>query len=298
MKNTETAVNEYILNNLDKEFNRIQKYDYIDLKLIPNENACINEWLSLSITDKQWSYSNIIKKYHRSICFANRNGLLCPYDGWNKIKQDKHLFEKLLRNRLTYNDTFINRGIPNEIPLYIYAQGMTIMRMYPEVSYFKPAFAKYLIKKYLNDVTYIIDPFSGYSGRMLGALAANKIYCGSDLCEMSVNESNQIYNWLKEKFNNIPDSWIEIGNAELINSDTFDALFTCPPYYDIESWPNVKTNIYTCDDWIDICINNHKCKKYLFVVDDKIKKWKSHIVETLENKSYFGKNKEFIVLIK
>ena len=48
--------------------------------------------------------------------------MLCPFDGWGKIKSDKILFEKLLRNRLTYNESFIKHGIPNEIPVHIYAQ--------------------------------------------------------------------------------------------------------------------------------------------------------------------------------
>lgn len=297
MKNTETIVNDYINKNLEKEFDRIQAYAYNELKLIPSEDSCKNEWMSLFNTNKSWSFSNIIKRFHQSICLANRRNMLCPFDGWGKIKSDKILFEKLLRNRLTYNESFIKHGIPNEIPLHIYAQGMSIMRLYPEVSYFKPSLAKYLINKYLNDTEWILDPFSGYSGRMLGALACNKNYCGSDLCYISTQESEQIYNWLLNNFDNIQQVYIDNTDAEELHSDTFDALFTCPPYEDIESWPDVQSTIHTCDDWIDICIKNNKCKKYLFVVDNKIEKWKSNIVETLENKSHFGKNIEYVVLI-
>lgn len=187
--------------------------------------------------------------------------------------------------------------MPSELLLHIYAQGMMVMRMYPEVSYFKPSLAKYLINKYLNDSKFIIDPFSGYSGRMLGVLASGKKYCGSDLCQMSVIESQEIYNWLVNNFDGIPEAYIEESDAENTHTSDFDALFTCPPYEDIESWPDVHSDIHNCDEWIDICISNNKCKKYLFVVDDKIDKWKSNIVETIENCSHFGKNVEYVVLV-
>ena len=297
MKNIKEIVNEYINKNLDNEFNRIQDKTYLDILLTPTDESCIKEWLSLTNTDKNWTFSNIIKRFHPSMCLANRKHILCPWDGWENIKNDKTLFEKLLRNRLTYNESFVKYGIPDKIPLHIYAQGMSVMRLYPEVSYFKPSLAKYLIKKYLNDAKWIIDPFSGYSGRMLGTLACGKNYSGSDLCYMSIQESEMIYDWLTKTFINVPQAYIDIADAEDSCSDTFDALFTCPPYEDIESWPNVNTNIHTCDEWIDICIKNNKCKKYLFVVDNKIEKWKSNIVETLENKSHFGKNIEYVVLI-
>lgn len=290
-------VNYYIDTHLDSEFERIQKYSYIDLKLCSSEHSCKNEWLSLSNTDKKWTYSNIIKRFHQSIAYANRKNSLCPYDGWEAIKKDKTLFEKLLRNRLTYNKSLTRHGMPSELPLHIYAQGMMVMRMYPEVSYFKPSLAKYLVNKYLNDSKFIIDPFSGYSGRMLGVLASGKKYCGSDLCQMSVIESQEIYDWLINNFDDIPEAYIEESDAENTHTSDFDALFTCPPYEDIESWPDVHSDIHNCDEWIDICISNNRCKKYLFVVDDKIDKWKSNIVETIENCSHFGKNVEYVVLV-
>ena len=53
----------------------------------------------------------------------------------------------------------------------------------------------------------------------------------------------------------------------------------------------------SCDEWIDLCIEKHKCLKYLFVVD-KTEKYKNYIVETLTNKSHFGTNNEYVIIIK
>ena len=74
------------------------------------------------------------------------------------------------------------------------------------------------------------------------------------------------------------------------------ALFTCSPYNDKESWNENDKNL-TCDEWIDICMEKYKLHKYLFVVDNT-EKYKDYIVETLENKSHFGKNNEYVVLIE
>ena len=44
-------------------------------------------------------------------------------------------------------------------------------------------------------------------------------------------------------------------------------------------------------------MNNFKCETYLFVADET-EKYKDFIVEELENKSHFGKNKECVILIE
>ena len=74
-------------------------------------------------------------------------------------------------------------------------------------------------------------------------------------------------------------------------------MFTCPPYENIENWPGVPQLNYSCDKWIDICLNNFDCERYVFVVDDKIEKYKKFIKEEIVNTSHFSKNKEYIVVI-
>ena len=125
-------------------------------------------------------------------------------------------------------------------------------------------------------------------------MSLNKKYIGQDINPVTVKESNNLINYFK--FFDLNKCEVSCKNS-ICTKGKYECLFTCPPYEDIESWPDVQSTIHTCDDWIDICIKNNKCKKYLFVVDDKIEKWKSNIVETLENKSHFGKNIEYVVLI-
>lgn len=298
MKNTKNIVDEFVDKYLITEFNRIQQYTYLDLRLLPSEEQCKKEWESLSNTDKFWTYSYIVKLFHQSIVFANKDKQQSPYGKWEEIKTDIDKFKKLLVNRLTYNESFIKYGLPEDgiIPLHIYAQGINIMRWSPEVSYFKPALAKYLINKYLNEFDMIYDPFSGYSGRMLGALACGKEYCGSDISEMVINESQNIYNWLSASYD-VPNVYLNVADV-LDTHAEFDCLFTCSPYGIIEDWPDIELTNLSCDEWIDVCLKNCKCKRYLFVTDDKINKWKDNVVEVIENKSHFGKNVEYVVMVE
>ena len=174
-------------------------------------------------------------------------------------------------------------------------QGLTVARIAPKVSVFKPNLAERLIKKYLNNFETIFDPFSGFSGRMLGATTCNKKYIGQDLNEKHVHESNEIIQFKQLQ------NCIVVQQDILIDSEkTFQntVLFTCPPYSDKEFWTDDKSEIVkTCDEWIDICLEKYKCDRYLFVVD-QTEKYKDQIVETIENKSHFGKNNEYVILIQ
>ena len=45
------------------------------------------------------------------------------------------------------------------------------------------------------------------------------------------------------------------------------------------------------------CLAFFDCERYVFVVDDKIEKYKNFIKEEIVNTSHFSKNKEYIVVI-
>jgi hypothetical protein len=160
--------------------------------------------------------------------------------------------------------------------------------------------AKYLVEKYLNDFDTVFDPFSGYSGRMMGAVCSGKNYIGRDLCGESVKESNEIWNFMKpfveRKFNKEFVCEISVADARS-NTGTYQCLLTCSPYGNIEQWQGVPNSGYSCDKWIDICLKNYDCQKYVFVTDDKIGKYKKYVSENLENTSHWGSNTECVVVI-
>lgn len=136
--------------------------------------------------------------------------MLSPVECWKQ----KDLIEKSVRNRIIYKSNLSSQQI---------ARGFNISNIAKTVSVFNPIFAKHIIQTYASEYDEIFDPFSGFSGRMLGACAYGKTYIGQDINEIHVKESNEIIN----KFN---------LNATVIQKDifestgTYDCLFTCSPY--------------------------------------------------------------------
>ena len=249
-----------------------------------------NDFINLFRKDLEFPYLNtdlkdksdmgLIHHFHKSIYEASKKNKLSPIQAWN----DKNIILKTALNRLKY----VGKCKPNDI-----LQGFTVTQYAPKISVFKPKLAEELIKKYLNDYETIFDPFSGFSGRMIGCMNCNKKYIGQDIHEGHVKESNEIISY--KKYENC------IVNVQNILTDThkeYDCLFTCPPYGGKEHWNKNNDEIEkSCDEWIELCLNKYKCKNYLFIVD-KTENYKNYIVETIENKSHFGSNFEYIVLIK
>jgi len=221
---------------------------------------------------------NIIENYHKSIWHCNRYGYKSPIEAW----QDPNIMSYVIQNRLKYMAT-------KELSALAIRTGLYVSGRAPKVSIFKPALAKYLINKYLQKYDTIFDPCCGFSGRLLGTATLNKKYIGYDINSITVRESNQLINAL-----NIGNSEVLLKNS-LYEMGTFDCLFTCPPYGNKEHWHQDIEEL-SADEWIDTCLKNYKCEKYLFVID-KTEKYKDYIVETLENKSHFGCNTEQVIFI-
>lgn len=254
------------------------------------ESKYTSDFISLFRTDLKFPYVNedfrlrsdrgIIQHFHKSIYEANRAGFLSPMSAW----RDKQLIYRSAVNRLKY----VGKCRPADV-----LQGFNVAKIAPKVSVFDPKLAADLISKYISEDT-ILDPFSGFSGRMLGSIRNNKYYYGYDLNEKHVQEAKEIIEYLSAK------------NAVVEIRDIFDtphksytntALFTCPPYGSKESWNGKYDVNLTCDAWIDECLKRFDCSTYLFVVD-KTEKYTYNIVETIENKSHFGTNNEYVILLR
>lgn len=222
----------------------------------------------------------IANEFHKSIWKAFVKGKKSPYEAWH----DEGLITKLIRNRLVYSSS-------PEITPEILRRGFSPSRIAPRVSLFNPALAKYLISKYLNEYDIVFDPFSGFSGRLLGACSLGKKYIGSDIDEDHVRESQLIIDHFGL------EGTIEVKDV-LKSSGSYPCLFTCPPYGSKERW-NGKNDLIekSCDEWIQECLQRFDCERYLFVVDET-ECFKDNIVEEIDNSSHLGKGKEYVVLIK
>ena len=278
---------EYI-NDLFKEYRSMPfPYpEYSDKDLIKSWNKLKN----MNTTDKYHQDislntrfgDRLINHFHHSIYSAHVKNKPSPYEAW----YDDELMMRVIKNRIIYQ----NHLNPNKI-----LQGFNISKVATKVSVFSAGRAIMLIAKYLSEYTEVFDPFSGFSGRMLGTISLGKTYIGQDISPIHVRESNEILSFLQ--YYGI-DINCHVDERDILESNgKYQCLFTCPPYSDKEQWLDVPVTNRTCDDWIDECLNRFDCKRYLFVVDNT-KKYKNYIVDEIHNKSHLNDNFEYVIMIK
>ena len=245
---------------------------------------CSSKYINVSTNTRLGD--RIITHFHPSIYHARRDKCISPYDAW----YDNNLLRECIENRIIYQSN-IN---PNKI-----LQGFNVSKIAPKVSVFSAGRAKMLISRYLNEFNEIFDPFSGFSGRMLGTVSLGKRYIGQDISGLHIQESIKMVEFLKRCKNNFNNFIIpELKRSNILQSSgTYECLFTCPPYADKEQWLDVPVDSRSCDDWIDECLKRFKCNKYLFVVDHT-DRYADYIVDEIINKSHFGSNSEYVILIE
>lgn len=248
---------EYSDNRLAKDFSKLCNLDVTQLPMY--------NWFGLST----------IRQYHRSLWDCKVKGNISPKEAWF----DDELLKKVIANRLIYIDNLNPSNV---------LRGFNISKIGPRVSIFNPVVAKYLVQKYLDEFEIVFDPFSGFSGRLLGTCCLGKYYIGQDIREETVAESLSIIQHHALS--------AQISSKDVLQSaGTYPCLFTCPPYADVELYQDNQV-VKTCDDWIDECISRFRCDRYLFVVD-RTDKYSEHIVEELPMRSHFRKSSEYVVCI-
>ena len=217
-----------------------------------------------------------ISQYHKSIYDAHVGNYVSPKAAW----YDDNLLKKVIKNRLIYK---------NDVDPYKIMKGFNISKICPRVSIFNPVLARYICNKYLSQYSQVFDPFSGYSGRLLGVSSTGKQYVGQDLNQIAVSESNQIIKDL-----DLNSATVNMKDI-LSSSGSYDCLLTCPPYNNKETY-NKETVYKSCDDWIDECLQRFDCNRYVFVVDQTTK-YLGNVVEEIKSTSHFCKVKELLIVI-
>lgn len=221
---------------------------------------------------------SILKNFHRSIYHCHVGKSLSPYEGWNN--DDK--LKQVIRNRLIYK----NDVDPSKI-----LAGFNISKICPCVSTFNPVLARYLTLKYLSEFNCVFDPFSGFSGRLIGVASTGIKYIGQDINATTVKEANQVIQFLK--LNN--NDYSVIHKDILESSGEFECLLTCPPYSTKEVY-GTESVFKSCDDWIQECLNRFNCNRYVFVVDETTR-FCEYVKEELSVESHLNKVTEKVIVI-
>ena len=285
-------------------FEQFQKMDFpyieIDKDKVEYE---LEKLASCQQSDTHPSY--IIRSFHKSRYNCNKEHMLSPIVFWDEFKNEQTysngVWQKFFTNRYmhcTLKDIKQFRETGKLTPNIILS-GFNAMKLNNTVSYLKPALAKRLVNTYLDGYQTVFCPFNGFSGIMLGSVVgAGRNFVGQDINANFINESRRIQEIIDP---NHVHTTLKVQDI-FSDSGEYDCLFACPPYNKIEQWnfadgKNIDVDL-TCDQWIDECLSRYKCQTYLFVVDDKSTlKYKKNVIETLCNRSHFGKNYEYIVRI-
>jgi len=90
---------------------------------------------------------------------------------------------------------------------------------------------------YLKDKKHIVDPFAGWGERHLAAIAAGKKYTGFDISQTAIDSA-----YKNHGVKNI------LADSRTVEIPSFDALLTCPPYWDLEKYDS-SDGLDQCKTW-------------------------------------------------
>ena len=120
-------------------------------------------------------------------------------------------------------------------------------------SIFDPVLCEIVYKWFLPPNGKVLDPFAGGSVRGIVATTLGFGYTGIDLRQEQVDSNNQ-----QAKTLGLSPQWItgdSTNVCKLIPKDKFDLVFSCPPYYDLETYsdmPQDLSNAQSYEGFLDM----------------------------------------------
>jgi hypothetical protein len=237
------------------------------------QHKCPNPLIGINIElfrDPQFPY-----REDRPKCFYDVKvaGDISVFEAFNdeKIRWD------MIVNRIQYSGGFIDS---NQI-----LTALNVTRTCKQPSWFSKSFAKGIIQKYITSGV-IVDPFAGWGTRADAANELHKNYIGVDI-------NLELVKWHQLKQRNII-----IGDAKEFKYDGICSVFICPPYQDIELYSEDQDISLTQCQWLELVMQNiPNAKEYIMVCKVVDSGWEKYIVETKPNKSHFGTNNEYVLLV-
>lgn len=137
--------------------------------------------------------------------------------------------------------TLFKKGKVNELLYQVLQLGINGVQY---VNEFPPHIARDLYLEYgLTKHSKILDPCSGWGGRMLGASVVCDSYTGFEPSTKTHKGLIELFDFIKS-MNNSFNAEINCTPFEDSNlqDNTFDFAFTSPPYFDTEEYSNEETN--------------------------------------------------------
>jgi hypothetical protein len=120
-------------------------------------------------------------------------------------------------------------------------QGQRSMRLVNATSMFKPSIAKYMALKYSSENDTIFDYSCGFAGRLMGTMAANRKYIGTDpLTTPELTKLAEYFKFDPERYKLINSGSEKYRGEE----NSVDLCYSSPPYIEQEFYSNDPTQAY------------------------------------------------------
>jgi hypothetical protein len=274
--------------NLSEIINKIQKYD---LNRIYDSGIFRN---NISVIGNNYLKSNF-KSYWNSAYGEN----LTPVQAYF----DDDVMEKIIQYRIGCNDS-------NEIfnfSLHQIIRGLSARRL--TVSFFKPLLATAIYHHFLKEKESpkVLDPCSGFGGRLLGFISKypKGIYIG---IEPNIDTFNELQNLRKNLIRelNLSSNQIQLHNIKFEDyknyNENYDLVFTSIPYFNLEVYSN-SVDYKSFKDWKNLFINHFYQFNNVYLnmnVELSEKLNLNEDYKILNNTSHFNKssNKKYEVICK
>lgn len=262
---------------------RINNVRYIcsscNLKRPRDGRDIINKFDSLSYTFNEKERKKELKtiltfnEENYATSWLNKNVITFQEDVFyakeKELWKDYNIREKIWINRSKYIEKHLSNI--NEKDLL---RGFKISGTYYGYSHFNPLWIKSFILKYNIDSIY--DPTGGWGHRLLGSW--NIDYHYNDISKEIYSNVLKLYDFVNSLYPNEQKTFTNFDATEYIPEKKYDAVFTCPPYYDVEVYPsNKKTGDY--ENWLEnfwnVLVKNSYSiteKYFCFVITNKMLK--------------------------
>lgn len=248
------------------DINAYYNFDYIDMSYTDKDFQ--NEWQHICNDNKGYEtrsqWNKLIKQFQCKEFFKKELEL------WkeNKEYQGLPLRSWIYMNRKKY----IGKGY-GELSQQEILRAFKISGIHMGNSFHSPFYIKQFIKDY--DIKSIYDPASGWGHRLLGAKACNIDYIYNDINSTTVNNCKQLADYLK-----LNVIFYNKDAAIFTPQEDYEAVFTCPPYHNVEIYSENGAENLSYEDFIIwwhkvimcSCINKQSCKYFAFVINQTYEK--------------------------
>lgn len=188
---------------------------------------------------------NFANFYHPQMWEVECAGTFSPMYIFNNRKY----FKQAILKRIQYSNTKMQPFNIRKSLMVFHTQ---------RVSNFKPTVAKFIYDRYCPQGGTVLDPCAGYGGRLFGAWASDNVnfYVGIDPDDRQIKGNSAMAMDLHHIEKRLTTYLKRIPFENFKGADqTYDMIFTSPPYFDTELYSYDKTQSWmryrVYDKWVE-----------------------------------------------